>query len=411
MVSGRAQVDPAAFDRRLTAQFADQSAHIAASGDRRTRKADIFQLSLERRKQSRVVTLDRRGQIIDHGMVRRSVAHALIGAVVAREVFILDGLEGHVIVEDLPAVLRLGLELNVLLLYGGSDHSVLHRLAVQPGALVQVLQVAAARDNRCAPIAPVSRVREQTVGRDVFDHRGLDQIVIDADIDGNGQIFAGNKALEALLLGKAHLLALGQVVQYQRRLDGPCILNDLIVRKLHLSRVPALIPQRYGKRRIKKAAFSKQPVAGDLQQKLIAVDDLRLGVELARIVGKDRVAAVIADLCPLLQAVIPRAQRVHLIGIGRVKIRFLLAVENGVNARARRVILDDPMRVPQLRVHLALGQDVRGGRRRALHAVARHVRERIGVIFFIFIFGVLWDIAQRQAPLIGARAPRGLKLR
>ena len=340
-VAGGTEIHLTVEDLGLAAETAGQAAGIAGGGDVGAAKAQVFQRAGEGGKKTAVAggvhgqTVDDR--VVDlaiHGGLALAVGQAAVG----------DGRERAGAVQAVPAVVGVFVDkLDILLLHGAGD------AVGQAGGRVQILQVAGVGNNGGVAAANLGK---QTVGGQRAGGR-VHQTVLTRHLHGDGQVRAWGQifVFEAGLLAEAHTVR--ERVQDHGGGVGEIVGLDLAAGQLDAGgAVDAVGDGHIEVQRLHRC------VAGDAQKKLLFVDDLHMGRQLAGDLGLHTVAAIIAHGGAGAQPAITEPQ-----GIEAVKVigQGFFTVKHGVDAAAGGVELDHPMVVPQLAVHLVLREDGRGG--------------------------------------------------
>ena len=340
-VAGGTEIHLTVEDLGLAAETAGQAAGIAGGGDVGAAKAQVFQRAGEGGKKTAVAggvhgqtVNDRVVDLAIHGGLALAVGQAAVG----------DGRERAGAVQTVPAVVGVFVDkLDILLLYGAGD------AVGQAGGRVQILQVAGVGNNGGVAAANLGK---QTVGGQRAGG-GVHQTVLTRHLHGDGQVRAGGQifVFEAGLLAEAHTVR--QRVQDHGGGVGEIVGLDLAAGQLDAGGAVDAV----GDGHIEVQRLHRR-VTGDAQKKLLFVDDLHMGRQLAGDLGLHTVAAVIAHGGAGAQPAITEPQ-----GIEAVKVvgQGFFTVKHGVDAAAGGVELDHPMVVPQLAVHLILRQDGRGG--------------------------------------------------
>ena len=340
-VAGGTEIHLTVEDLGLAAETAGQAAGIAGGGDVGAAKAQVFQRAGEGGKKTAVAggvhgqtVNDRVVDLAIHGGLALAVGQAAVG----------DGRERAGAVQAVPAVVGVFVDkLDILLLHGAGD------AVGQAGGRVQILQVAGVGNNGGVAAANLGK---QTVGGQRAGG-GVHQTVLARHLHGDGQVRTGGQifVFEAGLLAEAHTVR--QRVQDHGGGVGEIVGLDLAAGQLDAGGAVDAV----GDGHIEVQRLHRR-VAGDAQKKLLFVDDLHMGRQLAGDLGLHTVAAVIAHGGAGAQPAITEPQ-----GIEAVKVvgQGFFTVKHGVDAAAGGVELDHPMVVPQLAVHLILRQDGRGG--------------------------------------------------
>ena len=340
-VAGGTEIHLTVEDLGLAAETAGQAAGIAGGGDVGAAKTQVFQRAGEGGKKTAVAggvhgqtVNDRVVDLAIHGGLALAVGQAAVG----------DGRERAGAVQAVPAVVGVFVDkLDILLLHGASD------AVGQAGGRVQILQVAGVGNNGGVAAANLGK---QTVGGQRAGG-GVHQTVLTRHLHGDGQVRAGGQifVFEAGLLAEAHTVR--ERVQDHGGGVGEIVGFDLAAGQLDAGGAVDTV----GDGHIEVQRLHRC-VAGDAQKKLLFVDDLHMGRQLAGDLGLHTVAAVIAHGGAGAQPAITEPQ-----GIEAVKVvgQVFFTVKHGVDAAAGGVELDHPMVVPQLAVHLVLREDGRGG--------------------------------------------------
>ena len=340
-VAGGTEIHLTVEDLGLAAETAGQAAGIAGGGDVGAAKAQVFQRAGEGGKKTAVAggvhgqtVNDRVVDLAIHGGLALAVGQAAVG----------DGRERAGAVQTVPAVVGVFVDkLDILLLHGAGD------AVGQAGGRVQILQVAGVGNNGGVAAADLGK---QTVGGQRAGG-GVHQTVLARHLHGDGQVRTGGQifVFEAGLLAEAHTVR--QRVQDHGGGVGEIVGLDLTAGQLDAGGAVDAV----GDGHIEVQRLHRR-VAGDAQKKLLFVDDLHMGRQLAGDLGLHTVAAVIAHGGAGAQPAITEPQ-----GIEAVKVvgQGFFTVKHGVDTAAGGVELDHPMVVPQLAVHLILRQDGRGG--------------------------------------------------
>ena len=340
-VAGGTEIHLTVEDLGLAAETAGQAAGIAGGGDVGTAKAQVFQRAGEGGKKTAVAggvhgqtVNDRVVDLAVHGGLALAVGQAAVG----------DGRERAGAVQTVPAVVGVFVDkLDILLLHGAGD------AVGQAGGRVQILQVAGVGNNGGVAAANLGK---QTVGGQRAGG-GVHQTVLTRHLHGDGQVRAGGQifVFEAGLLAEAHTVR--ERVQDHGGGVGEIVGLDLAAGQLDAGGAVDAV----GDGHIEVQRLHRR-VAGDAQKKLLFVDNLHMGRQLAGDLGLHTVAAVIAHGGAGAQPAITEPQ-----GIEAVKVvgQGFFTVKHGVDAAAGGVELDHPMVVPQLAVHLVLREDGRGG--------------------------------------------------
>ena len=340
-VAGGTEIHLTVEDLGLAAETAGQAAGIAGGSDVGAAKAQVFQRAGEGGKKTAVAggvhgqtVNDRVVDLAVHGGLALAVGQAAVG----------DGRERAGAVQAVPAVVGVFVDkLDILLLHGAGD------AVGQAGGRVQILQVAGVGNNGGVAAANLGK---QTVGGQRAGG-GVHQTVLARHLHGDGQVRAGGQifVFEAGLLAEAHTVR--ERVQDHGGGVGEIVGLDLAAGQLDAGGAVDAV----GDGHIEVQRLHRR-VAGDAQKKLLFVDDLHMGRQLAGDLGLHTVAAVIAHGGAGAQPAITEPQ-----GIEAVKVvgQVFFTVKHGVDAAAGGVELDHPMVVPQLAVHLILRQDGRGG--------------------------------------------------
>ena len=341
LVAGGTEIHLTVEDLGLAAETAGQAAGIAGGGDVGAAKAQVFQRAGEGGKKTAVAggvhgqtVNDRVVDLAVHGGLALAVGQAAVG----------DGRERAGAVQAVPAVVGVFVDkLDILLLHGAGD------AVGQAGGRVQILQVAGVGNNGGVAAANLGK---QTVGGQRAGG-GVHQTVLTRHLHGDGQVRAGGQifVFEAGLLAEAHTVR--ERVQDHGGGVGEIVGLDLAAGQLDAGGAVDAV----GDGHIEVQRLHRR-VAGDAQKKLLFVDDLHMGRQLAGDLGLHTVAAVIAHGGAGAQPAITEPQ-----GIEAVKVvgQGFFTVKHGVDAAAGGVELDHPMVVPQLAVHLILREDGRGG--------------------------------------------------
>ena len=389
-VPGGTEVHLAAVDDSGAAEGAHKAAGGAGGGDVRAAEADAAQGAAEAVEQAAAAGGAHR-KAVDDRVVLLAVHQD--GAGVAGQVSIADGTELQTAVQGGPVVIGTVVdELDVLLLQGSSDGT------GQAGVLVQILQVAGVVDHGSG--AAVLQGGEEAVGGELSGD-GVHQLAVADHLDLDGQVGAGGQGIEPPLLAEAH--AVGELVQHHGGGVGAVGHAELRAGDLHTG---GGVAEAVGDGHVEVQGVAGGS-AGDLQQQALLVLDLELGGEGAGVLGLGTVAAVIAHNGAVLQTPVPGTQVVEAVeGVGH----GLLAVEHGVDAAAGRVILNDPVGVPQLLFQLVLGQDGVGGGGGVLLGVGGGIVQGGGSV--LVLLRVPGDIVQGQSAVGGVvrAAPVGLQL-
>ena len=340
-VAGGTEIHLTVEDLGLAAETAGQAAGIAGGGDVGAAEAQVFQRAGEGGKKTAVAG-GVHGQTVNDWVVDLAVHGGL--ALAVGQAAVGDGRERAGAVQAVPAVVGVFVDkLDILLLHGAGD------AVGQAGGRVQILQVAGVGNNGGVAAANLGK---QTVGGQRAGG-GVHQTVLTRHLHGDGQVRAGGQifVFEAGLLAEAHTVR--QRVQDHGGGVGEIVGLDLAAGQLDAGGAVDAV----GDGHIEVQRLHRR-VAGDAQKKLLFVDDLHMGRQLAGDLGLHTVAAVIAHDGAGAQPAITEPQ-----GIEAVKVicQGFFTVKHGVDAAAGGVELDHPMVVPQLAVHLALREDGRGG--------------------------------------------------
>ena len=352
--------------------FANGSAHQAAhigrgrAGHLGAGENQIFHRAMEGIKQAHVFLIGYNGQALNGGhsndlaLVHRGVAF------VAEQIVIEDGGKGCAIAA--MVALRVGViphKGDVAVLDGFFHHDgivgfILLLEAHLGGSAVQVLQMATV-GNGCR-LGGSAVVLKQAVGGGIRRLGGDGRIGNILDAEANPDICTGGN----LFLGIVEEAALVGVQAVHHPFVGIAARRSgfQLGKGHHLGiavalRFPGIVYILHGDGKLHRIHIGG--LAAKVGDELFRIGDGHQGDQLVAELHINQVTAVVAHPCTVGKAEILRAQLVqpHLQAVPGKRLQ---AIKHRINRTGFRVIFNDPLVIPQLGIHAALGQDGLGSR-------------------------------------------------